>query len=287
MATAEVKIGDSESVGFELGEDRRGERRLRQDQEWAAAVADGRAHVSHREMAMLNAPQLSLAISDYELIEELVSALYDQRSVLSKITPESLRLIVEYAFPGHGTLVTTSVIRRQLEPLMEAERAYSNSEGNEFPFRICLRKRPMMSYELDFGAYDICTVDTSNGLTLHEGRLARNGRQLTMTHHQFVVDRVFEETASNSLVCQDAVEPLVAWAESGHTATLLCFGQTGTGTTTTNLYNSAVLTETEYTPVQARRTLCTERWSISQRVWWGTPSASPSTRCTARSATTC
>lgn len=112
---------------------------------------------------------------------------------------------------------------------MESERASSNAEGNEFPFRICLRKRPMMNYEVAFGAYDVCTVDTRNGLTLHEGRLARNGRQLSMTHHQFVVDRVFDESATNEAVCLDAVEPLVSWAEAGHTSTLLCFGQTGTG----------------------------------------------------------
>jgi hypothetical protein len=230
MSANGVKFGDSEWVEFELGEDARDERRLRQDQEWAGAVADGRGHLSHREMAMLNAPQLSLAISDYELIEELVSALQCKVSIFRKISPETLRLIIEYAFPGHETLVTSSVIRRKLEPLMEAERAYSNSNGNEFPFRICLRKRPMMPFEHDFGAYDVCTIDTKNGLTLHEGRLARNGRQLSMTHHQFVVDRVYDDSADNHHVCLDAVEPLVSWAEAGHTSTLLCFGQTGTGT---------------------------------------------------------
>eukprot|EP00428_Durinskia_dybowskii_P067303 CAMPEP_0170386448 /NCGR_PEP_ID=MMETSP0117_2-20130122/17038_1 /TAXON_ID=400756 /ORGANISM="Durinskia baltica, Strain CSIRO CS-38" /LENGTH=703 /DNA_ID=CAMNT_0010642267 /DNA_START=64 /DNA_END=2176 /DNA_ORIENTATION=- len=223
----------SEWVDFELGEDARDERRLRQDQEWAGAVADGRGHVSNREQAMLNAPQLSLAISDYGLIEELVSALDSKTSILRKISPETLRLIIDYVFPDHGTLVTSSVIRRKLAPLMEIERAYSNSNGNEFPFRICIRKRPLMSYEEDFGAYDVCTADTRNGLTLHEGRLARNGRQLSMTHHQFVVDRVYDEETDNQHVCLDAVEPLLSWAESGFTSTLLCFGQTGTGKTYT------------------------------------------------------
>ena len=113
---------------------------------------------------------------------------------------------------------------------MDAERAYTDTAlGNEFPFRICLRKRPMMDFEHEFGAYDVCSHDTKNGLTLHEGKLARSGRQLSMTHHQFVVDRVYEEGADNRSVCLDAVEPLVSWAESGHSATMLCFGQTGTG----------------------------------------------------------
>ena len=55
-----------------LGEDVRDEDRQRQDAEWAEAVADGRAHVSHREMAMLNAPQICMAIADYRLIETMV-----------------------------------------------------------------------------------------------------------------------------------------------------------------------------------------------------------------------
>jgi hypothetical protein len=215
---------------FELGQDVRDENRLRQDREWAGAVADGRSHFSHREGAMLNAPQLCLAISDYELIEELVRALESEVSVLGKITAETLRHIVEFAFGGHGALVTSSVLRRKLGPMMDAERAHSKfTVGNSFPFRICLRKRPMMEYEHSFGAYDVCSHDTSNGLTLHEGKLARNGRQLSMTHHQFIFDRVYPEGADNQTVCLDAIEPLVGWATAGHSSTLLCFGQTGTG----------------------------------------------------------
>ena len=36
-------------ITWELGEDVRSEGRLRQDQIWKEAVADGRAHISHRE----------------------------------------------------------------------------------------------------------------------------------------------------------------------------------------------------------------------------------------------
>lgn len=57
-----------EWVDFELGTDIRNETRLIQDQQWSNAVADGRVHLSHREMAMLHAPQLCLAIDDYKLI---------------------------------------------------------------------------------------------------------------------------------------------------------------------------------------------------------------------------
>jgi hypothetical protein len=238
---------DTAWVDFELGTDVRDESRQQQDAEWAGAVADGRAHVSHREMAMLNAPQLCLAISDYLLVDELVTALSNRRSVLQKISSETLRHIVEYAFPGHGSLVTSSVIRRKIAEALPVEPATAPAPaptsappfapapetcgtttspgaeagaaagaqvgvetgagagacagakalGGSSPFRICVRKRPMMPWEHAFGAYDVCSVDTHAGLTLHEGRLARNGRQLSMTHHQFVVDRVFDESASN------------------------------------------------------------------------------------------
>jgi len=261
------KTLNTDWVDFELGEDVREETRLRQDEEWKNAIADGRAHVSNREMAMLNAPQLCLAISDYKLIDELVTALQSNISVLRCISAETLRHIVEYAFPGHGSLVTACTIRRKLAaavmravspdsntidsvtgPAIKETPAPSTSESKagtasqrgltfeqiyDVPFRICVRKRPMFDWEHNFGAYDVCSTDTITGLTLHEGKLARNGRQLTMTHHQYVVDRVFGEHASNRMVCEETVEPLVSWAETGRTATLMCFGQTGTGKTYT------------------------------------------------------
>lgn len=101
--------------------------------------------------------------------------------------------------------------------------------------------------------YDVCRTDTANTVTLHEGKLARNGRQLSMTHRQYALDhgndstmdslilnqnnyqmnlQVFSSKASNNDVCSVCVEPLLSWVltpMAGHRATLLCFGQTGTG----------------------------------------------------------
>jgi len=176
-------------VNFELGTDVRDEHRLIQDQQWADAIADGRSHLSHREMAMLNAPQLSLAISDYKFIDELVNACVlmndSNRSILKRITTDILRVIIEYAYPDHGCLVTSSTIRRELTCIIRTERSYSIDSNScyqpvdlhppAFPFRVCIRKRPMLLYESNFGAYDVATVDTKTGITLHEGKLARNG----------------------------------------------------------------------------------------------------------------
>lgn len=184
-------------VNFELGTDVRDEHRLIQDQQWADAIADGRSHLSHREMAMLNAPQLCQAISDYKLIDELVEACLSMvdsnRSILKKITTDILRVIIEYAYPDHGSLVTSCTIRRELTTIISTQRSYtlptadSSSSSSSllhqpvdqnppaFPFRVCVRKRPLLSYESNFGAYDVATVDTVTGITLHEGKLARNG----------------------------------------------------------------------------------------------------------------
>ncbi len=216
---------------FELGEDVRDEDRLKQDEEWSGAVADGRGHVSHRELTMLNAPQFVMAIEDYRVIEELVESLYGKTSILRKITPEILQIIIEFGMPGHGPIVSTCITKRNITPLLFENKMESSCSiiDQGFPFRICVRKRPMADYERSFGSYDVCNTMTKNHFTLHEGKLARNGRQLSMTHYEYVFDEVYGDTASNLDVCQRSVEPLLSWAIKGNQSSLLCFGQTGTG----------------------------------------------------------
>jgi len=216
---------------FELGEDIRTEGRVQQDERWAEAIVDGRGHVSHRELTMLCAPQFCLAIEDYQLIDFLVLFHFSKNSYLSKIHQDNLSQIVEYAFSGQGPLVSSSVTRHFLAP---SKQSVTETE-RMILFRICVRKRPLLSFENDYGAYDVCQTSFSNNriITLHQGKLARNGRQLSMQHRQFILDRVFDECASNLEVCEEAIAPLVSWAEAGNNSTLICFGQTGTGKTYT------------------------------------------------------
>lgn len=54
-----------------------------------------------------------------------------------------------------------------------------------------------------------------------------------MTHHCFVLDRVWGSATSTEAVYQDVVRPRVQAALDGGSATLLCTGQTGTGKTFT------------------------------------------------------
>ncbi len=144
-------------------------------------------------------------------------------------------MIIEYGMPGHGPIVDTCIIKRNVTPLLFANRMESSCSiaDKSFPFRICVRKRPMADYERSFGSYDVCNTKTKNHVTLHEGKLARNGRQLSMTHYEYVFDEVYGEKASNSQVCAKSVEPLLSWAIKGNQSSLLCFGQTGTGKTYT------------------------------------------------------
>eukprot|EP01038_Epipyxis_sp_PR26KG_P007226 gene7226-9857_t len=239
---------DGNWVNFEFGEDVRNEDRLRQDEEWSSAVTDGRGHVSHREQTMLYAPQFCLAISDFEAIETLIDAIQgtgdnniclkcpkqlksNPKNYIKNITMEILAHIIQFAYPGQGLLVWASIYRRSLLPLFTKQNALN--KHMDFPFRICVRKRPILPFEYNIGAFDVCDTNSEFTLTLHEGKLARNGRQLSMNHTQYIVDEVFGENTDNSEIACEVVEPLLEWAELGNRSTLLCFGQTGTGKTYT------------------------------------------------------
>eukprot|EP00434_Breviolum_minutum_P011549 symbB.v1.2.010184.t1/scaffold664.1/size175145/4 len=66
----------------------------------------------------------------------------------------------------------------------------------------------------------------------HDGRLHRTGRRLEMLHKKFVLDKAYDETVSDCEFYADAVKPLVA-SLNGAEATIICYGQTGTGKTHT------------------------------------------------------
>ena len=139
-------------MDFELGEDVRDESRLRQDEAWSGAVADGRGHVSHRELTLVYAPQLNVAINDFRLVGMLVDAMHDPRNILYKLNTDTLRIIIDYAIPGLGPLVTASIAKRELASSIAAAR----DSNRHYPFRICVRKRPMLHFEEEQGMYDVC-----------------------------------------------------------------------------------------------------------------------------------
>ena len=54
-----------------------------------------------------------------------------------------------------------------------------------------------------------------------------------MTHQEYLVDKVYSEHATNATVCREVLSPLFEHVSEGKNATMICYGQTGTGKTYT------------------------------------------------------
>ncbi len=181
--------------------------------------------MSHREFAVKHASFILKAISNFQCVEELVSSLSKRR-----VPPEIQKQITDYLLRSHSALVYSSLLRR------EKVRYYSvNSETFRDNFRVYIRKRPLFGFETNEGLYDI--TDISGGgrcLHVHDGKMARSGRLITMTHKAYIADRVFGDRADEKEFCAEVVGPLLDSAVNNRgNSTLLCFGQTGTGKTHT------------------------------------------------------
>lgn len=146
---------------------------------------------------------------------------------------ELVRLIFEYVHEGIGPIVTSCVLNKYKSDY----RLLQDHNEADQPFRIFIRKRPMMKWEKEMNAYDVinskaelCEL-TPNVVTIHNGKLARSGRQLSMTHLHYFVSKYFSEYDSNENISSYAIEPHLRWAEAGKDSTILYYGQTGTGKT--------------------------------------------------------
>ncbi len=239
--------------GFQLGEDVRSESRIAQDNMWKDAVQDGRAHVSHREATFAHADRLATAISSFHEVETIADCMLGENGIKShmrRLDKYMGFIIVEFLHgSGHGFLLTAAVSRRQQKRDMISAKQY-----NDFSFRLSVRKRPLLSFEiLDSNCktftndaalhipYDACCANLNPKgycLCLHDGKLARHGRRLSMQHHFFFANRVWSELDNNEAFCKEELLPLLEHILPGQgladkRATLICFGQTGTGKTYT------------------------------------------------------
>ncbi|KAH8073701.1 hypothetical protein JL720_10769 [Aureococcus anophagefferens] len=98
-------------------------------------------------------------------------------------------------------------------------------------FRVFARKRPLWEREDEAGEYD--SVTTCGGTVyVHDARLDREHRTL-VEHREFAVDGAFDEAAEDGAVYEGTAGPLVddALQRGGARATVVFFGQTGTGKT--------------------------------------------------------
>ena len=189
-------------------------------------ILDGRAHYSVRELNKMHAARLKHTIAEYHMVCILVAGMTQKGSPFFGVSPETLRQIVSHASP-HSESLVYFITERQ-----EALKKSLNREDSHF--RISVRKRPMLPFEKEAEEFDVVDTDIKRGtIVCHDGQLARSGRRLTMAHKYYQFDRVWGQHASNQTVYEQEVKPLVEWALSGHNATVLCYGQTGTGKTYT------------------------------------------------------
>lgn len=222
---------DKSWVDFELGEDIRTEARVAQDDAWKDTIQDARIQISRREECLIHRKELISAISDYRCAVELMDGLDDPESQLRRLNIDVLGNIIEYSYHGRKALINASRLRRDNAFKLKKKKATDNK-----PFSIFIRKRPIMSQELADGNFDIVDAGTetdANSVIVHHGQLARNGRRLSMTHKVYTFTQAINEGATNETICRGAVEPLLQHSMSGNSATLLCYGQTGTGKTYT------------------------------------------------------
>ena len=210
---------------FALGEDVRDEQRLLQDEMWRDAVADGRNHVSHREYSNTHGEELMGAISDFEIVADLMKAYTSGNNLFSKLSVELLKIIVEYGIPGQGSLVIAAAVEYESHRRRSDELFQNLHDGS---FRITARCRPLLDFDYNGGAYSCATTNpVFNQLVIHEGTLARNGRRLTMNHKKYQMHKVWSVETDNHEICQSEIEPLICRARLGYSASLICFGQTG------------------------------------------------------------
>jgi hypothetical protein len=245
------------TVDFELGEDapRNATARAAQEARWAMAKerVDARQHFSLRELLQVQKPAILKAMQDYHRTKMLVSALGHREAVLEqedkesesvrhvgstapageesppaaeslikKLTPELLELVIESAMPGQGPLV----------PAMHEPPPTTLAPPDAF--RVFVRVRPLQEYELGVGEYSSVDEAAHARLVCHDARLARSGRRLTMLHRWYRVDRLFPSSACEDGVCDGVLQPLLERVLCGlGDCTALLYGQTGAGKTYT------------------------------------------------------
>ena len=202
-----------------------------------AGDAGERAQLSLREALRANNPLLLRAVGSYYVCCVLArSATTSSIARLGGITSDVLERAMGFLL-GRGArgLYSAAAARcsagaprvpraASLHPLLSAPRC---------EWKLYARKRPLLAAEKAAGDVDACNASRAHGdVVCHAGKMRRSGRALDVQHTRFKLDAVFDESATNDEVCIAAVAPLLAWlAATRRRATLLFFGQTGTGKT--------------------------------------------------------
>jgi hypothetical protein len=137
-------------------------------------------------------------------------------------------------------------IRRALtnDPEYSKENAVDNSvlNWNNGNIRVCVRKRPIFSREIQGGEFDVAFCpESKKKIIIHDARMHSDMKRQYIDNFEFGFDRVFDETTNNHNVYEVAAAPLVKIAYNGGYATCMVYGQTGSGKTftMTSIYEEA------------------------------------------------
>lgn len=112
------------------------------------------------------------------------------------------------------------------------ERPNSSSEANS-RVRVCVRKRPLFSYEWDADEFDVISVRGKSEVVVHNCLTKADLRSLFISHMGFQFTHTFGEDCHDDEVYACCAAPAVSHMNNGGVATLFMFGQTGSGKTHT------------------------------------------------------
>mmetsp|Transcript_11583 Transcript_11583/g.26971 ORF Transcript_11583/g.26971 Transcript_11583/m.26971 type:complete len:571 (-) Transcript_11583:51-1763(-) len=199
---------------------RNADARAAQEAKWAGDY-DGRQHWSLREAYRIYKDRLQVAQDDFYKVEALVGGHQCAASPLYSMQWPLIEKVVDFAF-GQGDTVRF---------LMSCIRHKPSQTPN---FTVAARKRPILAFEDTAGDWDCVSVQLDKSRVIcHDGRLDRTGRRLELTHKHYMLNQVYSEETSDDAFYADSVKPLLQRVITGLEATLICYGQTGTGKTHT------------------------------------------------------
>ena len=211
---------------FELGEDVSQQRNAERERVWANARIEGREQLSARETMIKHGSSLQTAIRTYKYVVHVLMRILEE-----KLTLGLARSVTDFLYHDSGRLISFC------NQLRNRDFAHFNDlvAGSDTAFQVCVRVRPLFSHEQQNGEYRtvFCDQLEKRQVTVHEGSLDRSGRRMEMVHHNLMFHKLWDDTVSNEAVSKDIVDPLVAFVQGGKSATVIMYGQTGTGKTYT------------------------------------------------------
>mmetsp|Transcript_39482 Transcript_39482/g.86073 ORF Transcript_39482/g.86073 Transcript_39482/m.86073 type:complete len:604 (-) Transcript_39482:205-2016(-) len=191
-----------------------------QEDAWAGDY-DGRQHWSMREVYRLHRDRLQGAMGCFDRVAAMVSMSAIKTSPFCRLDPLLLARIAEFVLSLGPSVV---MLLSSQEPPRRVHRSLI----------FAARKRPLLGFELSAGDWDCVSVDMQLGrVVCHDGRMHRSGRRLEMLQKMYMVDKAFDQTVGDEQFFQEMVNPLLVHAKQGEGASLVCYGQTGTGKTHT------------------------------------------------------